>query len=142
MKPKNGISLITLVITIIIIIILAGAVIFAIKKNNPVSTANAAVFKEDLSEYRSELNTYKANKYLELSGTYDPSTLNVTGNAIKDVITSMKSEDVSKYEIQAGELVYVGTNDTEKEWVNDVSGTVGTNAPATPYAKANSAVTE
>ena len=142
MKFNKGISLITLVITIIIIIILAGAVIFAIKQNNPVSTANAAVFKSNLSEYRSELNTYKANKYLELSGTYDPSTLNVTGDAIKDVITSMKSGDVSKYEIQAGELVYVGINDTEKEWVNDVSGTVATNVPATPYTKANAAVAE
>ena len=142
MKQKNGISLITLVITIIIIIILAGAVIFAIKQNNPISTANAAVFKSNLSEYRSELNTYKANKYLELSGTYDPSTLNVTGNAIKDVITSMKSEDVSKYEIQAGELVYVGTNDKEKEWINDVIGSSTPSTPSTPYTKANASVAE
>ena len=122
-KKKKGISLITLIITIIVIIILAGAVIYAVNQNNPLSTANEAVFKENLSEYRSELNTYKTNKYLESSGTYDPSTLNVMGDAIKDVITSMKSEDLSKYAIQAGELVYIDTNDLEKGWINDVIGT-------------------
>ena len=49
LTQKKGISLIVLIITIIVIIILAVVVILTISKNNPVSSAKEATFKEDMA---------------------------------------------------------------------------------------------
>ena len=51
---KRGISLIVLIVTIIVIIILAAAVILTITKNNPVSSAKEATFKEDMANIQDE----------------------------------------------------------------------------------------
>ena len=59
---KRGISLIVLIITIIVIIILAAAVILTISKNNPVSSAKEATFKEDMSNIQDELSMYISKK--------------------------------------------------------------------------------
>ena len=59
---KKGISLIVLIITIIVIIILAAAVILTITKNNPVSSAKEATFKEDMASIQDELSMYISKK--------------------------------------------------------------------------------
>ena len=59
---KRGISLIVLIVTIIVIIILAAAVILTITKNNPVSSAKEATFKEDMSNIQDELSMYLSIK--------------------------------------------------------------------------------
>ena len=59
---KKGISLIVLIITIIVIIILAAAVILTITKNNPVSSAKEATFKEDIASIQDELSMYISKK--------------------------------------------------------------------------------
>ncbi len=51
MKEQRGISLIVLVITIIVIIILAGAVILSLNQNNPIESANKAVFLSDVEKF-------------------------------------------------------------------------------------------
>ena len=53
---KRGISLISLIITIIIIVIIATAIILSIAKNNPISQANQAVFKQDVKVMQEILN--------------------------------------------------------------------------------------
>ena len=59
---KRGISLIVLIVTIIVIIILAAAVILTISKNNPVSSAKEATFKEDVTAMQDELSMYLSKK--------------------------------------------------------------------------------
>ena len=62
---KRGISLIVLIVTIIVIIILAAAVILTITKNNPVSSAKEATFKEDMTSIQDELSMYLSKKYTD-----------------------------------------------------------------------------
>ena len=57
---KRGISLIVLIVTIIVIIILAAAVILTLSKNNPIGSAKEASFKEDVYNFKTELELYKA----------------------------------------------------------------------------------
>ena len=62
---KKGISLIVLIVTIIVIIILAAVVILTIAKNNPVSSAKEATFKEDVTAIQDELSMYLSKKYTD-----------------------------------------------------------------------------
>ncbi|MDD2375967.1 MAG: SUMF1/EgtB/PvdO family nonheme iron enzyme [Clostridia bacterium] len=127
MKRKKGISLIVLVITIIVIIILAGAVILSLANNNPIESANEATFKSNVAGYNSELAMAITNEYLK-DNSFDSATFYVdvwdgtgTGDGtIKEYITSMSEVDGAKFEIQKSKLVYVGTNQIEKDYLTEI----------------------
>ena len=74
---KRGISLIVLIITIIVIIILAAAVILTISKNNPVSSAKEATFKEDVTAMHDELSMYISKKYADNPTSFEKSSVNL-----------------------------------------------------------------
>lgn len=144
---KKGISLITLVITIIVIIILAGAVILTLSQNNPIQSANQAVFKSNVSGYNDELSLWMTSKYASNGGNFDAEGVNANNSDIKyqglniqDIIKSMSDTEASKFAIEDGRLIYVATsNETEKKWAEDI---LGITTVATPYAKAKPAVAE
>ncbi|MDD2376674.1 MAG: SUMF1/EgtB/PvdO family nonheme iron enzyme [Clostridia bacterium] len=131
MKRKKGISLIVLVITIIVIIILAGAVILSLANNNPIESANEATFKSNVAGYNSELAMAITNEYLK-DNSFDSATFYVdvwdgtgTGDGtIKEYITSMSEVDGAKFEIQKSKLVYVGTNQIEKDYLTEIGITI------------------
>ena len=110
---KRGISLIVLIVTIIVIIILAAAVILTLSKNNPIGSAKEASFKEDVYNFKTELELYKAKisrngedvTKLYASKDSDPS--------ITDVISSMPKKYIDKLEVREGKLAYVGKDKTE-----------------------------
>lgn len=79
MKKKKGISLIVLIVTIIVIIILAAAVILTLNKNNTLSSAKEAVFRQDIATMKEELEIYKAN--ITYKGE-NPETLNADKKVI------------------------------------------------------------
>ena len=135
MKIKKGISLIVLVITIIVIVILAGIIIISMNKNNPISTANEAVFKSDIDNFQSELSMYHTNNYTKLLGQYEEDKLqadntkveyagvakiDTDGKTIKDVITGLGSKKYeNEFEVINGKLAYKGTDTTKQQWSLD-----------------------
>lgn len=62
---KKGISLITLVITIIVVMILAAAILISITKNNPVKQADLAVLKQNVAVMQDVLNLQISDITLE-----------------------------------------------------------------------------
>lgn len=129
---KKGISLIVLVITIIVIVVLSQAVILSLANNNPINKATEASFKSNYDTYNSELAINLAMKYAD-SSNFNPSSVNATvwdGNlanitgTIKEYVSSISTEDASKYGIMGGKIVYLGNNSTEKSYMtfntNDV----------------------
>jgi len=126
-KQRRGISLIVLVITIIVIIILAGSVILSLSSNNPISSATEATFKTNLDSYNSDLSLWLANTYAN-DPTFNPDTISAPtwdgtvaniGETVKYYVTSMKSTDGSKYIIQKGKLVYVGSDASSISWAQN-----------------------
>ena len=131
---KNGISLITLLITIIVIIILSGTIIFSISKSNIINKGKEAVFKNDVANLREELQTYHYSKIIKENGKYSMTELNadktmveyegVKDNSITmaDILKSInqKKEYLDIFEIYEGELVYIGSNKEEKKWAEEV----------------------
>ena len=119
---KKGISLIVLIVTIIVIIILAAAVILTITKNNPVSSAKEATFKEDMSNIQDELSMYLSKKYTDNPTSFDKSSVNLSGDAMVAELPSTKKYK-DKVSVIKGKLVWAGEteNNTEYKWFSEVT---------------------
>ena len=134
-EKRRGISLLTLVITIMVIAILSTVVILILVNNNPIENAKQSVFKNDIIAMQEELNTYITNKRVLTSGTYDETSLyankeslqeegsKVDGKTIKDVIKTMEKKYLDKIEVIAGKLEYTNLkNIKELEWADEILG--------------------
>ena len=119
---KRGISLIVLIVTIIVIIILAAAVILTISKNNPVSSAKEATFKEDMTSIQDELSMYLSKKYTDNPTSFDKSSVNLSGDSMVTEVPSTKKYK-EKVSVIKGKLVWNGEteNNTEYKWFSEVT---------------------
>ena len=119
---KRGISLIVLIVTIIVIIILAAAVILTITKNNPVSSAKEATFKEDMTSIQDELSMYLSKKYTDNPTSFDKSSVNLSGDSMVTELPSTKKYK-EKVSVIKGKLVWAGEteNNTEYKWFSEVT---------------------
>ena len=119
---KKGISLIVLIITIIVIIILAAAVILTISKNNPVSSAKEATFKEDVTSIQDELSMYLSKKYADDPLSFEKSSVNLSGDSMVTELPSTKKYK-DKVSVIKGKLVWAGEteNNTEYKWFSEVT---------------------
>ena len=120
---KRGISLIVLIVTIIVIIILAAAVILTITKNNPVSSAKEATFKEDMISIQDELSMYISKKYTDDPLSFEKSSVNLSGDSMVTELPSTKKYK-DKVLVVKGKLVKNNSkvNSDEKKWFNEVIG--------------------
>ena len=121
---KRGISLIVLIVTIIVIIILAAAVILTITKNNPVSSAKEATFKEDMASIQDELSMYISKKYTDDPLSFEKSNVNLSGDGMVTELPSTKKYK-DKVSVVEGNLILNNSNKVnseEKKWFNDVIG--------------------
>ena len=123
LTQKRGISLIVLIVTIIVIIILAAAVILTITKNNPVSSAKEATFKEDMSNIQDELSMYISKKYTDDPLSFDKSGVNLSGESMVTELPSTKKYK-DKVSVIKGKLAWNGEteNNTEYKWFSEVTG--------------------
>ena len=122
LTQKRGISLIVLIITIIVIIILAAAVILTITKNNPVSSAKEATFKEDMTSIQDELSMYLSKKYTDNPTSFDKLSVNLSGDSMVTELPSTKKYK-EKVSVIKGKLVWAGEteNNTEYKWFSEVT---------------------
>ena len=124
LTQKRGISLIVLIVTIIVIIILAAAVILTITKNNPVSSAKEATFKEDMANIQDELSMYISKKYTDDPLSFEKSSVNLSGDSMVTELPSTKKYK-DKVSVVEGNLVVKNNskvNSDEKKWFNEVIG--------------------
>ena len=123
LTQKRGISLIVLIVTIIVIIILAAAVILTITKNNPVSSAKEATFKEDMANIQDELSMYISKKYTDDPLSFEKSSVNLSGDSMVTELPSTKKYK-DKVSVVEGKLILNNgkVNLEEKKWFNEVIG--------------------
>ncbi|MDD2376395.1 MAG: hypothetical protein PHD15_03830 [Clostridia bacterium] len=131
---KKGISLILIIITMLVMLILASAIIMLFSDNNPIKQALKLSFKNDLTNFTNELNTYNYNQIMDGPKGYTPLKLQAdensvtydgiedTNKTINNIITLLGS--MSKYdglfEVSEGKLVYKGTDTTQQEWAEEI----------------------
>lgn len=132
MKSKilqKGITLVSLVITIIVLLILAGAGInVAINADGLTKKAEEATYKHLVSTMQEELTLYIAQKQLEELGVFEKNKLNANAQTliyngeeqenktIKDILTGCPEAMLQNYAIVNGELKYIGNDSQEYEW--------------------------
>lgn len=113
---ENGITLVSLVITIIVMLILAGVSLnMVIGENSVLEQAQKATFASKMGAYVETFN-------LKIAGMLDERGLpikkeNITvyePNKVKTYITNLEEEDKEKFKILKGELCYIGDNPIEK----------------------------
>ena len=119
---KRGISLIVLIVTIIVIIILAAVVILTITKNNPVSSAKEATFKEDMTSIQDELFMYLSKKYTNNPTSFNKSSINLSGDSMVTELPSTKKYK-EKVSVIKGKLVWAEEteNNIEYKWFSEVT---------------------
>ena len=119
---KRGISLIVLIVTIIVIIILAAAVILTITKNNPVSSAKEATFKDDMTSIQDELSMYLSKKYTDDPTSFEKSSVNLSGDTMVTELPSTKKYK-DKISVIKGKLAWNGEieNNIEYKWFSEVT---------------------
>ena len=129
-KLKKGISLIVLVITIIVMIVLAGAVILALSNSGIIEKATSSAFKTDVKTIKEEYE-YKMAELKLNDETFDQTTLNASdttlsyntkteedGNLYSIVPTAEKYKD--EFEVRDGVLRYKGENYQKLNWAEEV----------------------
>ena len=131
-NKRNGISLIVLVITIIIMIILAGAIILSLSETGLVSNANKGAFQNDISAMQDELDSYITNSILKYRNKYKKESLYadkdslqeresvVDGKNIKSIVTSINDKYLDEIEIVNGRIRYVGNDLKKNVWANEI----------------------
>ena len=118
MKRKfnnNGITLVSLVITIIIMLILAGVSLSMVTGDSSVlGQAKKTAFLQEIAGYKEELAISFLDDALHAKKKIDKSTITARDeDTLKLYIPSMKKEDFDDYMIIAGNLYYVGDDEFE-----------------------------
>ena len=122
-SEKRGITLISLVITIIALLILAGVSIAMLTSDNVIITnAQKSKISTTFSTYKEEVELYKNSKIAEntnfLENTLEASKISLSYNTkkeeekgnIKNIITTINDKDLEKFEIIKGKLL-INTKD-------------------------------
>ena len=112
---KNGISLITLVITIVVVIILAAAVIMSLNNNNVLTNASSARYTTDLDTMQSYLELATQKISLKHQGTIQLDTGEISMEATSNVkdtkgTITWESTDIGNL---SGEIIFDEGTDTD-----------------------------
>ncbi|MEG1059129.1 MAG: hypothetical protein RSD14_02700, partial [Clostridia bacterium] len=105
---KRGISLMVLIVTIVVIVILAGAVILGLNRNNPIKNSKEAVTKSDMDEMRDKYSLVYGKLLKEVGG--DRSL--ITQDRLLYVIPE---KYLSEFEATNKGIVYTGDDEETKD---------------------------
>lgn len=114
-NKRYGISLITLVITIVVIIILTGAIILSISNNNPIKQAAEAVLRQDIATMKEKHMII----YIEELGKNKGNHSAIDDNAFNEVVPEKYKPDFSA---DKDGVHYHGDDETIKEIIKDIGG--------------------
>ncbi len=115
-NEKSGKSLILLAI---VIVVMSFALYFVSRFfNQKMDKATEEAFKLNVYEYNLEIEEYKT----ELAQTigYDENSFYAYGVDLQNVIPNIIETDMSKFKIEQGKLIYIGTDENERKWTNEV----------------------
>ena len=117
-KNNKGITLVSLVITIIVMLILAGVSLSMVTGESSVlKQAQKTAFMQEMAGYKEELESEilgkSAEYYAKNLKHLDKTTITLAGNYMKEYIPSMKDEDIKDYMIVKGELYNIGNDEFE-----------------------------
>lgn len=115
---KKGASIIVLVL-----IIVGAILVFTVVATYLNNSANMLEdfendFKSSLIAYQDELDLYI--KIEKSHNDFKEKELNVYGDNLRNIIPYIKEEDMAKFGIKEGKIVYIGHDSSEIKWSNEI----------------------
>lgn len=115
---KKGASIIVLVL-----IIVGAILVFTVVATYLNNSANMLEdfendFKSSLIAYQDELDLYI--KIEKSHNDFKEKELNVYGDNLRNIIPYIKEEDMAKFGIKEGKIVYIGHDNSEIKWSNEI----------------------
>lgn len=115
---KKGASVIALVLIIVVTIAVFTVIVTSLNNSANMLEDSENEFKSSLIAYSDELELYieveQKDKKFKLE------EFNVYGEELRNVIPYIKEEDMAKFGIKKGEIVYIGNDDSERKWSEEV----------------------
>lgn len=118
---KKGISLLMLTITIVVLLILTGVTILNISNAGLIKNSEKTAFKNTAKSYLEELDNWISIEKMKHRGNFNETEVNASkevaynGEYLQDIIKNIAEEDIEKYEIVGGRLVYTGNGVEDSE---------------------------
>lgn len=118
---KKGISLLMLTITIVVLLILTGVTILNISNAGLIKNSEKTAFKNTAKSYLEELDNWISIEKMKHRGNFNENEVNASkevaynGEYLQDIIKNIAEEDIEKYEIVGGRLVYTGNGVEDSE---------------------------
>lgn len=114
-KEQNGMTMISIVVTIIVMTVLAGVVFQVTFSDTGIITeSRKSACAQRYGVYQDELKVSLMSGILESDlGLANTDTVILLDSQVKTVIPSLADEDVGKFVVINGELYYVGEDDIE-----------------------------
>jgi len=117
---KKGASIIALVLVIIVTIVIFTIVISSLNNSANMLKDTESEFKSSLIAYKDELNLYIESEKKDVDNKFKKDKLNIYGENLRKIIPYIKEEDMAKFEIKEGEIIYIGNDDYERIWSKEV----------------------
>lgn len=115
---KKGASIIVLVLIIVCAILVFTVIATYLNNSSNMLEDFENDFKSSLIAYQDELDLYI--KIEKSNGEFKEKELNVYGDNLRKIIPYIKEEDMAKFIIKEGEIVYIGHDSSERKWSNEV----------------------
>ena len=113
MKKNKGITLISLVVTIIVLLILVGVSINLITGSNGIiSKAENAVLTTRYANYVENFEIYLAEQTLK-DFDFDAQEINALNENVLNYISNLDKNDIGKFAIILGKIYFIGTENDE-----------------------------
>lgn len=115
---KKGTSIIILVLVIVVTISVFMIIATFISNSSNMLVDSENEFKSSLVAYSDELGMYIETE--KKNGKFKEKDLNVYGDELRKVIPYIKEEDMTRFAIKEGKIIYVGNDSIEEKWSKDI----------------------
>lgn len=115
---KKGTSIIILVLVIIITISVFMIIVTCLSNSGNMLEDSENEFKSSLVAYLDELDMYIDTE--KKNGKFKENEFSVYGDELRKIIPYIKEEDMTRFAIFEGKIIYIGNDTLEEKWSKDV----------------------
>ena len=116
---KKGASIILLMLVIIVTIVIFTIIATSLDNSVNMIEDSQKEFNSSLTAYTDELSLYIDSEMKNEDKNFIKEEFFVYGENLRNVIPYIKEEDLVKFAIKRGKLVYVGSDDLERKWYEE-----------------------
>lgn len=115
---KKGTSIIILVLVIVITISVFMIIVTCLSNSGNMLEDSENEFKSSLVAYLDELDMYIDTE--KKNGKFKENEFSVYGDELRKIIPYIKEEDMTRFAIFEGKIIYIGNDTLEEKWSKDV----------------------